>query len=36
EDVLSLIKGKEFRELNRRLATILGTGFSLKDLGLKW
>ena len=36
EDLLSLIKGKNFRELNRRLAKILGPGFSLKELGLKW
>jgi precorrin-2 dehydrogenase len=36
EDLLSLIKGKKFRELNHRLAKILGTGFSLKELGLRW
>jgi precorrin-2 dehydrogenase/sirohydrochlorin ferrochelatase len=36
EDLLSLIKEKDFRELNRRLAKILGPGFSLKELGLKW
>jgi precorrin-2 dehydrogenase / sirohydrochlorin ferrochelatase len=36
EDLLPLIKGKNFRELNRRLAVILGPGFSLKELGLKW
>jgi precorrin-2 dehydrogenase/sirohydrochlorin ferrochelatase len=36
EDLLPLIKGKNFRELDRRLAVILGPGFSLKELGLKW
>ena len=36
EDLLSLIKGKKFRELNHRLAKILGSGFSLKELGLRW
>jgi precorrin-2 dehydrogenase/sirohydrochlorin ferrochelatase len=36
EDLLSLIKGKNFRELNHRLAKILGPEFSLKELGLKW
>ncbi len=36
EDLLSLIKGKKFRELNHRLAKILGPGFSLKELGLRW
>jgi precorrin-2 dehydrogenase/sirohydrochlorin ferrochelatase len=36
EDLLSLIKRKKFRELNRLLAKILGPGFSLKELGLKW
>jgi precorrin-2 dehydrogenase/sirohydrochlorin ferrochelatase len=36
EDLLSLIERKNFRELNRRLAKILGPGFSLKELGLKW
>ena len=36
EDLLPLIKRKNFRELNRRLAVILGPGFSLKELGLKW
>jgi precorrin-2 dehydrogenase/sirohydrochlorin ferrochelatase len=36
EDLLPLIRGKKFRELNRRLAKVLGPGYSLKDLGLKW
>ena len=36
EDLLSLIKEKKFPELNRRLKTILGPGFSLKELGLRW
>jgi hypothetical protein len=36
EDLLFLIKGKKFRELNHRLAKILGPGFSLKELGLRW
>jgi len=36
EDLLSLIKGKKFRELNLRLAKILGPGFSLEELGLRW
>jgi precorrin-2 dehydrogenase/sirohydrochlorin ferrochelatase len=36
EDLLSLIKGKKFQELDRRLTKILGPGFSLKELGLKW
>jgi precorrin-2 dehydrogenase/sirohydrochlorin ferrochelatase len=36
EDLLSLIKEKRFPELNRRLKTLLGPGFSLKELGLRW
>lgn len=36
EDLLSLIKGKKFQDLDRRLTKILGPGFSLKELGLKW
>lgn len=36
EDLLPLIKGKKFRELNRRLLKVLGPGYSLKELGLKW
>jgi len=36
EDLLPLIRGKKFRELNRRLAKVLGPGYSLKELGLKW
>jgi len=36
ENLLPLIRGKKFRELNRRLASILGPGYSLKELGLKW
>lgn len=36
EDLLSLIKEKRFPELNRRLKTLLGAGFSLKELGLRW
>jgi precorrin-2 dehydrogenase / sirohydrochlorin ferrochelatase len=36
EDLLPLIRGKKFRELNRRLIRVLGPGYSLKDLGLKW
>ncbi len=36
EDLLSLIKGKKFWELNHRLGKILGPGFSLKELGLRW
>ena len=36
EDLLSLIKEKRFPELNRRLKSILGPGFSLRELGLRW
>ena len=36
EDLLPLIREKKFRELNRRLAKVLGPGYSLKELGLKW
>jgi precorrin-2 dehydrogenase/sirohydrochlorin ferrochelatase len=36
ENLLPLIRGKKFRELNRRLAEVLGPGYTLKELGLKW
>ena len=36
EDLLSLIKEKKFSDLNHRLKSILGPGFSLSELGLRW
>ena len=36
EELLSLIKEKKFQEVNHRLKTILGSGFSLRELGLRW
>jgi precorrin-2 dehydrogenase/sirohydrochlorin ferrochelatase len=36
EDLLPLIRDKKIRELNRRLASVLGPGYSLEELGLKW
>jgi len=36
KDLLSLIKEKKFSDLNRRLKSILGPGFSLRELGLRW
>jgi len=35
EDLLALIRGKKFRELDRRLGKVLGPGYSLQELGLK-
>jgi precorrin-2 dehydrogenase/sirohydrochlorin ferrochelatase len=36
EDLLSLIKERNFEELDRHLITNLGPGFSIQDLRLKW
>ena len=36
EDLLPLVKGKKWRELDRRLRRVLGPGFSVKELGIKW
>ncbi len=36
EDLLSLIKEKKFSDLNRHVKSVLGPGFSLKELGLRW
>jgi precorrin-2 dehydrogenase/sirohydrochlorin ferrochelatase len=36
EDLLPLIKEKKGRELDRRLFRVLGPGFSMKELGIKW
>ncbi len=36
EDLVSLIEEKRFLEINHRLKAILGPGFSLKELGLRW
>lgn len=36
EDLLSLIRARNFGVVNCRLAAILGPGFSLKELGLRW
>lgn len=36
EDLAPLIRDKKILELNRRLASVLGPGYSLEELGLKW
>jgi len=36
EDLLSLIKEKKFSDLNRHVKSVLGPGFSLRELGLRW
>jgi precorrin-2 dehydrogenase/sirohydrochlorin ferrochelatase len=36
EDLLPLIEEKKGRELDRRLFRVLGPGFSLKELGIRW